>query len=82
MFVLVALASIPSWMISCLPNDLTWQELQSVRRGMTPDEVRDLIGRPDRVVELPDGRIDWLYGGLFADTVTFQNNRVVDAFRF
>jgi SmpA / OmlA family len=88
LFVVVTVAALVCALLhaiaSRLPNEnrLTQKQLQSVKAGMTADQVLDLLGRPDAIRPDENGSIDWEYGGLWPDLVEFKDGRVVSAYRF
>ena len=77
----VAIVAVSAAIISRLPNELTWQQLQTIKPGMTEDEVRELVGRPDAIRINDQGSVDWKYGSFWPDTVEFKSGRVVAAYR-
>jgi hypothetical protein len=80
----VVIAGVAFMVYRWLPNELTIQELNSIRPGMTEAEVLELVGRPDEIRshrETPD-EVDWTYNPFFGDTVRFKDGRVVSATRF
>ncbi|WP_404298088.1 hypothetical protein [Halomonas sp.] len=52
-----------------------WRRL---RTGLSMDQVRGLLGEPDKVTQVYDGRIHWRYDGRpgFAGQVEFEDGRV------
>ena len=66
-----------------LPNEITRQELNLVRPGMMPADVRALLGDPDKIVHHADGDEMWWYGYRWANGyVRFQNGVVESAYEF
>ena len=65
-----------------MPNEITLKQLQSVKEGMTEDQVRDLLGRPDAIRPNVSGGVDWQYGILWPDVIESKDRRVVSAIRF
>lgn len=41
---------------------MTLAELGQLKRGMTTDEVRDILGEPGHIVRYQDGHELWEYG--------------------
>ena len=82
LMIVVAIVAVAAAIVSRLPNELTRQQLHSIKPGMSADQVRELVGRPDSVRQNDDGSVDWEYGGFWPDWVQFKNWRVVSAERF
>jgi hypothetical protein len=86
LFVVVTVAALVSALVSAiasrLPNELTYQQLHSVKACMTEDQTLDLLGRPDAIEPNENGGVDWKYGGFWPDTIEFKDCGVVSAFRF
>ena len=86
LMIVVTVAALVSALVSAvasrLPNELTLKQLQSVKVGMSVDQVRDMLGRPDAVTSNENGGVDWEYGWFFPDLIEFKDGRVVSAIRF
>ncbi len=82
LFVGVAAVAVVCAVVSRIPNEITWKQVQSIKVGMTEDEVRELLGRPNAVSPNESGGIDWKYGGEDEDRIEFKNGRVVSAMKF
>lgn len=54
---------------------LTSEELRAVKIGMTPEEVRAILGKPTGTEE-KNGRTIWTYG-LFDTFIEFENGKCV-----
>src|ERR1700730_6219399 len=72
----VAVVAVVAAVVSRLPNELTLQQLRSIKIGMSEDDVREWVGRPDGVRLNDDGSAHWEYGSFFPDTVEFKIGRV------
>lgn len=59
------------------PSQGEWAVLQSVERGMSPAEVRRIMGEPRRTVR-SNGELQWMVYGSSAQRVLiyFQGNKV------
>jgi SmpA / OmlA family len=82
LLIVVTVAALVCALVSRLPNELTLKQLQSVKVGMSEDQVRELLGRPDAITPNENGGVDWEYGMLFPDVIEFKDGRVVSAVRF
>jgi hypothetical protein len=82
--IFATVVAVPSTALFLLPrsNELTRQQLDSVKTGMSEDQVRDLLGRPDSIKPNENGGVDWNYGILYPDRIEFKAGRVVSAVRF
>lgn len=58
----VAVCALGVFAYSWLPNYVTTAELSQLRRGMTQEEVREILGAPDKIKRYPDGNERWDYG--------------------
>ena len=62
LLVVVAICAVGVFVYSWLPNYVTATELNQLRRGMTQEEVRDILGAPDSIVRYRAGNERWNYG--------------------
>jgi outer membrane protein assembly factor BamE (lipoprotein component of BamABCDE complex) len=62
LFVVFTVAAIVCAILSRIPNEISWKQVQSIKVGMTEDEVRELLGRPNAVSPNDYGGVDWKYG--------------------
>jgi hypothetical protein len=82
LLVVVTAVAIVCALLSRIPNEISWKQIQSIKVGMTEDEVREILGRPNAVSPNDYGGVDWKYGGFDEDCVEFRNGRVVSADKF
>jgi hypothetical protein len=75
---LVAVCAVATLIYSWTPNYVTTAELSRLKRGMTPDEVRSILGEPDAFTgHVRDQAGNWYYG-LLSIVVVFENGVYVE----
>lgn len=75
---LVAACAVVTLIYSWMPNYVTTAELSRLKPGMTPDEVRSILGEPDSfTAPSRDTAGNWSYGFL-SIVVIFENGKYVE----
>lgn len=62
LLIVVAACAFGAFVYSWLPNYVTATQLNQLRRGMTQEEVRAILGAPDSIKRYRDGNELWNYG--------------------
>jgi hypothetical protein len=60
-------------------DKLTSAQISSIKPGMTEPEVIGLVGHPNKIEQVRDGKTIWSYGTFIPDWIEFKDGHVTSA---